>query len=295
MEWERIMKKKARSSKKSSGKSALIDKIKVYLMKPVTWVVMLAVGSLGAVIVTGVFNPYFAAVIDKITRPSPVTVSNIRVHQHGGTFMALPPEVQLSAADAAKITPSDESPLLAKGGVRVGDENIQLAVTGNRTSGVRIMGITPVKQCQSPLAGAYFESHPAGGDASLTVYMNVDDPRPQAMDKHVFVLGKRTADAVPYFDANTVSLKKDEQIVFVVNVTAQESYYTFEFDMLVLEDGAEHTQRINLDGRPFSITPQLGRSAWEGGAYLGGVECKQNSGGHYVPASADWVTGGAGC
>jgi hypothetical protein len=47
------------------------------LVKSVTWAVSLAVSPLEAAIVTGFFGPYFAAVVDKVTRPAPVTVGNI--------------------------------------------------------------------------------------------------------------------------------------------------------------------------------------------------------------------------
>ncbi|WP_139184577.1 hypothetical protein [Arthrobacter sp. ok909] len=257
--------------------------------KPIAWLSGIVVAALG-VAITNSLVPRFGQTIEGLAQTGdPVTVNNVHVNQSGGLVVALPRDVQVADEDATSL--SDSPDQLAwfesQGGALVGMENISITVTGNREGGVRIMDLTPVKKCSTPLDGTYFESPPAGGSPSLTLSMTMDDPRPQA------TTGSNpegsAAKPQPYFVANTVSLAKGEQFVFVLDVGARKSFCTFELDISVLDGNTIHTQRIDNNGVPFRITAALPHAGWRS-AYLGGVDCMTYSD-HFRPASDAWLLG----
>jgi hypothetical protein len=289
------MKDHRRSERKTAhgrGRAALASVWK----KPVIWFSGIVVAALG-IAITNVLVPRFGEGLNWITQEGDaVIVNDIHVHQNGGTYMAFPSNVHISDDEATEVgTGPDQWPwFTSRGAVRVGHESIRLTVTGNRQKGVRIMDLTPVKECHAPLNGAYFESPSAGGSTSLALFMDLDDPQPQAMDKPSKIYGGSILEEKPraYFESNTVSLSKDEQFVFVLNVRVDESFCSFEIEMSILEDNAVHKQRINNDGQPFSLTAQLSRSSWEH-AYVGGITCKTGAP-QYVPAAEPWFEGNDG-
>lgn len=180
--------------------------------------------------------------------------------------------------------------LESKGAVRVGHQEIQLTVTGNRRDPVRIMDMVAVKQCQEPLDGTYFHVPSAGGSPSLSLTMNMEDPRPRAMVEAPKDPSGDSKVPTPYFDANTVTLDEDEQFVFVLTVRAEEAYCTFDLDLSVLEGDTLTTQSIDNNGGPFAVTPEMPRTDWQQ-VYITGVNCIGRGLEGFVPADGSWYEG----
>lgn len=173
------------SDKKTSPAASRPSRFAALWKKPVAWLAGIIFAALG-VAITNALVPRFGQGLDRITQTGDsVIVNHSAVHQYGGILAALSSDVHISDDEATKVgTDSDQWPWFeARGGALVGSENIQLTVTGNRQEGVRIVDITPAKQCHAPLNGAYFEAPTAGGAPSLILFMDLDDPHPQAMDK----------------------------------------------------------------------------------------------------------------
>jgi hypothetical protein len=278
--------------KKNQHQSSTADDRAALLKKPALWFAGVVVAALG-VAITNALVPEFGRGIARIVEQGePVTVDNIRLHQHGGLYMAFPIGVHFTDSEAVELGLAEDqwAVISSRGATPVGVVNILLTVSGNRQEKVRIQDLTAEKECTEPLTGAYFESPAAGAVPSIELFMDLDEPQPRSMDSPPWYPPEDSnTPSRSYFDTNTVELEKDEQVVFAVVAHVDESFCSFELEMSVLEGDTVRVQRINYRGESFKVTPGLPRSAWEQ-AFIGGVGCNGPVTG-FARASDSWRQG----
>jgi hypothetical protein len=264
----------------TQGKREAAEKARPW-QKPLVWLGGIVVAALG-VALTNVLVPEFGKGLSALTETGdPVEINTVSLAQGAGFYMVVPQDVPVLDADVAEVADQDGF-FAAHGAVRAGWFEIKIAVRGNRSDKVRIMDIRPVKTCGTPLNGTYFEFPSQGADMAIRVYLNLDLPNPVAMDAPDWE-GAADPPPKPYFASNTVSLAKDEQVIFNVGVSVDKLHCDFELEALILEGSTLHKQQITNHGYPFSITPRLPLKQWQR-VFLGGVQCEPSILG-YRPAT----------
>ncbi|MBO3752522.1 hypothetical protein J5X84_41245 [Streptosporangiaceae bacterium NEAU-GS5] len=127
---------------------------------------------------------------------------------------------------------------------------IKLIVHGNRDKKVRILSMRTIKRCSAPLHGTLFYS-PLGGasDEIVRIYFDLDkpDPLPLQLDGKGRVGGN-------YFSKRTISLKRDEDIVFQIIADTERYYCEFRFALNVLADGRQQTVIVDNHGQPWRVS-----------------------------------------
>lgn len=127
--------------------------------------------------------------------------------------------------------------------------SIKLVVHGNRDKKVRVMNMRTVKQCGRPLSGTLFYNPPGGAsDEVIRLYFDLDKPRPRAQ------MLKGFDPQGDYFSLKTVSLKRDEDVVFLVYASTLKYYCSFSLALDVLADGRQQTVTVTDHGQPFRVT-----------------------------------------
>lgn len=251
------------------GKAA--PKIPLWKRVP-KWLIGVVIGALAAALSATLFEPWFTKGINAVTETGdPLTVNTVEISGCCGDFFVVPSNISVTDSDAAKARDIEQF-ISSRNAVRTGNYGILLGVTGNRADKVRIMDIAPLQKCGPPLNGAYFQSPPAGADQIITVHLNLDLPKPVAMDEPPWSASRGGPEPKPYFETNTVSLEKDEQVIFKINVYVEKMHCDFELELSILQGSTTHKQIINNHGELFSITPKLPMKEWHK-VYLGGVQC----------------------
>lgn len=135
---------------------------------------------------------------------------------------------------------------------------ISIAVSGNRTDGVRIVDVRPIQKCSDPYAGALFLYPPQGSETSLRLNFDLDQTNPTPTYRN------ESGNVVSYFPDNTVSLKKGEQQVLTVAATTRKHACSFTLEMTIL-DGNRRVKQLVSDhnGEPFRVSALITRP--EGG------------------------------
>lgn len=265
-----------------SRRPAGSDKKKPLALRPILWLGGIVVAALG-IALTNALVPQFGKGINQITQSGEaVSVDDVSIWRIG-SYLAFPFEFSPDQIETLNEQEEQDQWLVDQGAVDMGSVEVRLALSGNRAETVRIVDMTPVSDCsQPPYSGALFVSPPAGGESITRLSFDLDDPNPVAKTTNV---EDGTFEEEPYFANNTMSLKQDEQQVFIVTATTQLHLCSFELELSILEDGETRTQTIDDNGSPFQVTARLpDRRQW-GQVYLGGVLCA----GRYVAATESWL------
>ena len=226
----------------TSGSSAGFperSRFRPWWRRPVTWIAGIVVAALGATLtaaLSGLFGGWLGRATETGQAVSLDSVSTYRSDATGASAV-FPAGAQFTSADLDELNQVDDAVawLERRGGVPVQSVYIQLALSGNRSSPVRITDISVSPTCGEPLDGLLFNDPPAGADDSISVSFDLDDPDPVAM------LLSEDGAVVPYFPARTVSLTKGEQQVVLVTASTNEHHCTFTLDLTVLE--SDETKR----------------------------------------------------
>ncbi len=111
------------------------------------------------------------------------------------------------------------------------------------------MDIRTVKQCGRPLDGTLFYNPPGGAsDEIIRLYFDLDKPRPRAQ------MLKGFDPKGDYFSLRTVSLKRDEDMVFLIYAATSKHSCSFSLALDVLADGRQRTVTVTNHGQPFRVT-----------------------------------------
>jgi hypothetical protein len=92
-----------------------------------------------------------------------------------------PQLLHLLTQDNVASSPEFLTAVQAMGGADVDDLSIQLIVNGNSAQGVNVLDIRPVRlQRARPLGGTLFYTPSQGGNATLRMMFDLDEPVPVA-------------------------------------------------------------------------------------------------------------------
>jgi hypothetical protein len=252
------------------------------VLRPIVWLGGIVVAALG-IALTNALVPQFGKGINQLTQSGEaVNIDDLSVWRIG-SYLAFESEFSPAQVETLNDQSEQEQWLVDQGAVDMGSVEVRLALSGNRADVVRIVNMTPVSDCsQPPYSGALFVSPAAGGESITRLSFDLDDPDPVAKTTNVEDGASREE---PYFANNTLSLKQDEQQVFIVTATTRLHLCSFDLDLSILENGTIRTQTIDNHGSPFQVTaPLADRRQW-GQVYLGGVMCA----GRYVEATENWL------
>ncbi|MEU8198140.1 hypothetical protein AB0C10_30620 [Microbispora amethystogenes] len=146
-------------------------------------------------------------------------------------------------------TKSDSSWFYRHAAARDSSTSIKLVVHGNRNKRVRIMNMRTVKQCTRPLNGTLFYNPPGGAsDEIARLYFDLDKPRPRAQ------MLKGFDPRGDYFSLRTISLKRDEDMAFLIYAATLRHSCSFSLALDVLDDGRQQTVTVSNHGQPFRVT-----------------------------------------
>lgn len=251
--------------------------------KPVVWIAGLVVVGVGAAVSDTVKDALISSLPEY---GAPVTVDLARAHNDDPMHLGFDSEVYFSDQEAMTMHQRGEGSwdhLVSRGAAPVGYTRIQVAVTGNRRDGVRIMNLIADKDCSAPYTGAFFYDVGGSGMPSIELDIDLDKNQPQAMDSGA------EPDATPYFKAGTVNLKEGEQDIFEITATTAESYCSFTLEMTVLDDGELQVLRIDNQGKPFEVTADLSPERWD--QYFVGIMLCDKARAGYAPVTDEWKQG----
>lgn len=248
--------------------------------RPLIWLTGLVVAAVGGFL-TDSMKDVFQGWSDRASTSGPaVMVSQVATYRSDavGASVAFPRDTvfgdsALTDLNAVRQTNSgsagsDTSWLEERGGVAVGSVFIQMVVTGNRSTPVRVMNVEVVPECGPPLDGLLFLDPPAGADLSVRLWFDLDEQHPTAMDASA-----DDADPLPYFPDRTISLSRGEEQVLLVEARTTQKYCSFSLRLTVLDEGATQQQEVALpDGSRFQVTARLPENNYDR-VFLGGAIC----------------------
>ncbi|BCW78323.1 hypothetical protein [Arthrobacter sp. NicSoilC5] len=241
------------------------------VVKVLLWLLGIVAGTVGATL-TGGLKPITDGVFNHFTEHGdPVAVSSLEV-AHDESIWATPAGETVSADEALHMSSDDKEFFSDHHAARISPVGIRLGLQGNRAEKVRVTDLTTEQTCGPPQNGAFFEAPNAGADLVIPVTLNLDSPHPVALAPAPQPDPKLKPEPTPYFDANTVSLAKDEQVFFKVIVVTTKYHCDFRLVITVLEGSEVRKQVIDDHGQMFSITPRLPLKEFQQ-VYLGGVMC----------------------
>jgi len=171
-----------------------------------------------------------------------------------------PQLLHLLTQDNVASSPEFLTAVQAMGGADVDDLSIQLIVNGNSAQGVNVLDIRPVRlQRARPLGGTLFYTPSQGGNATLRMMFDLDEPVPVARNIddppcHEVTQGDTTSCVVtsdpypqqplaadggggavypgsPFFDNETIHLSDHEQQVINIRVQVTRSSATFDLEI----------------------------------------------------------------
>ncbi len=160
------------------------------------------------------------------------------------------------------------SAVRAIGGVNIDELSVRLIVTGNRTQGVRIIGIRAVAVRRArPLGGTVFLVPSQAGTPAIDMMLDFDQPDPLA--RHIigqksgsdpdraineYVEGPRPGGL--YFDDDSIPLARGAQKVIVIRAQATKYFTSFdlEIDYITGSSPAVNRTRVTNNGHPFQVT-----------------------------------------
>ncbi|WBB47327.1 hypothetical protein O3597_19520 [Verrucosispora sp. WMMA2044] len=149
---------------------------------------------------------------------------------------------------AAAIESRDHKGIRERGGVDPLALSVSILIQGQRRAGTTITGLESNPVCGKPLSGALvYGPNPGGGpQKNPRIVFDLDQPDPRAADAKS--LGS------DYFQENSISLSKDEQVVVVVELRTNLHHCTVTLE--VTANDGDRTERIAVDteGRRLSVS-----------------------------------------
>ena len=123
----------------------------------------------------------------------------------------------------------------------------QLVLKNERSYLVRILDVTTVKDCKTPLKGTLFYSPAEGVDEDANLYFDLDSANPQAFDP--------TASATTeYFADRTISIAPGGQQVFRVWAATREHACSFYLQFEIIDDNRTVYETVGDGPQPFRIS-----------------------------------------
>ncbi len=129
--------------------------------------------------------------------------------------------------------------------------DMQLVVQNDRSYPIRIIDMSVIKHCQSPLRGTLYYSPSAGADDDVRLGFNLNSPDTEAEAAKGWTLSHWRPN---YFAGYTVSLKPGTQQVFDIRAVISDASCTFRIGTTLLDDEKKVFQVIDDDGQPFRLT-----------------------------------------
>jgi hypothetical protein len=198
----------------------------------------------------------------------PVKIEKIDFPEHDGQSM-----VGRKPLAKARVAPLIKrlnhgavgSVLRPLGNVDTESTSFAVRMEGNTSKPVRITNMHAVATCTAPLNGVLFYNPNAGEQFNPQIAFDLDQPDPIARGR-----GKDDGRGNPvykgeYFVNHEYVLKLGEPATFVVSATTREHYCEFHLVMDLLVNGAPTTQKIENDGKPFTVSAGLGTRPYDGG------------------------------
>ncbi|MBM7775745.1 hypothetical protein JOD54_005949 [Actinokineospora baliensis] len=186
-------------------------------------------------------------------------VDQVHLDDEGAT-MATPAGVELDGSMRARLdqpnVPTDTrflADVRDLGGVQIWNLTLRITLEGRRNQLIRVVDVAPrIVSREPPPAGTLLLMPAQGGDAALRMLVDLDEPRPVLR----LVVGDNPFDkkgGTPYFDANTISLKDNEQQVIVLRARSQRDLFRFDLTVTYQIGGETRHQTIDDGGKPFAV------------------------------------------
>jgi hypothetical protein len=212
------------------------------------------------------------------TRPGPpggepVQVDLVTVPPSPDQSHVIPPPAVLPAGQVTSLnainatTPQFWQWFDRRGAVAADNLLIQVVVSGNRDSQVRIVSLQPVVSCRAPLAGTLFFSPAAGADTATQLILNLDQPL--APSRYLVNVNGHESGGTDFFSHFTVSLRDHEQYTFLVNASTSRQYCRFTLNMSVLDGTHVVSEPITDNGHQFQVTSIVNENSLSPGAFAG--------------------------
>jgi hypothetical protein len=137
------------------------------------------------------------------------------------------------------------------GGAPVGSALVKIVLHNVTKQTVLITNIQVVKECQAPLTGTLLYSPSAGATSNIVIGYDLDNQFPIAQfdpGEGIFALHGN------YFAQNSIQLLPGEVDTIVINAVTFLQYCDFSFDLAVDDSATALTERVDDNGRPFTVT-----------------------------------------
>jgi hypothetical protein len=124
---------------------------------------------------------------------------------------------------------------------------------GNRSQGLRILGIDVVETAKEPAySGTIVDLPPQGAGTSELMAVDLDQVQP-VIRAASLTGGELTIDA-PYFTVKTIELKDKEEIVLVLRATTERNTISFRLKADYQVGDSRESVDIDNNGQPFKMT-----------------------------------------
>jgi len=139
----------------------------------------------------------------------------------------------------------------SRGAFESGGTSTQLVVQNNRSYPVRIIDMSVIKDCQSPLEGTLFFGAGGAVDPTVGLGFNLDSSDTEAERAQGFGVNYWQPD---YFTHYTISIQPGAQQVFDLWAVTSKYSCSYEYEVTIL-DGSRKVNQIIEDGnQPFRAT-----------------------------------------
>lgn len=245
--------------------------------KPLVWIGALLLTALGASL-TDVIKPLMTEIIERFTESG----EPIDIHTEAmktARAVSLPPGVQISPEDLARLEPLDVDKqaewLESRGGVAVGSHSLTITITGNRSNPVRVTDIRDASECTEPNRGTLVRLGAPRFQIELSVQMVLSVGE---ADSHAMLWDPEAGTSEPYFPNRTITLKKDEQHVLVIQLYPPPGLLCRpQLELTVIHRDKEYKQQVvPEDQRPGVMGEEPAEVEQEySQVFLGGYICSK--------------------
>jgi hypothetical protein len=170
---------------------------------------------------------------------------------------SLPPDNPLNQHVSSDAALQLMSTIRTHGGFDVGRLRVRLLLEGRRNQQIRVTDIVVTNSKDiATVSGTLVNLHEEGGDGSIEVLFDLNDPLPGARIPEPNPNGPGLVAGNPYFSQNTISLNDREQVVVVPEVRPAANHASeFELSVRYTIGGERRSMTIDNNGQPFRVTP----------------------------------------